>query len=472
MSISFTGIGSGLQVNEIVTALVNAEKAPYQARVTKQQAQYTTDISAVGAMKSALEDIAKSLEALGDIDEYQKRSISGSDDFVSVSSEKTAQLNTYSVKVNELAQNHKLLSDGFVADTPVGEGKLTLSSDTNSFEINVSDTATLEEVRDAINDSEDNTSINATIVTDDAGQRLVLSSKSSGAENEIKVVVDDIDGTDTDTNGLSKLAFDSDATSPTFATNMTETTAATDASITIDGTVVVSSSTNEFKDVIDGITINVKKKHGTDDDLSELKVTENNKNVEAGISSFIEKFNAYIDLSKQLGSSSDEGAGPMAGDSLLRGTVSQLRNLVTKEFSTGNGETNFLANLGVRTERDGKLSLDKGQLHEAIDADPNAVQTFFLGENGDDGFVANLTSVTEVYTESDGIMQTRIDGRESQLDRLEKEVESFNLKMSSYEARLLDQYNSMDLLVSGLNSTGAYLQQQLSNLPGVVKQSK
>jgi flagellar hook-associated protein 2 len=145
---------------------------------------------------------------------------------------------------------------------------------------------------------------------------------------------------------------------------------------------------------------------------------------------------------------------------------------VTKEFSTGNGETNFLANLGVRTERDGKLSLDKDQLQEAIDADPNAVQTFFLGENGDDGFVANLTSVTEVYTESDGIMQTRIDGRESQLDRLEKEVESFNLKMSSYEARLLDQYNSMDLLVSGLNSTGAYLQQQLSNLPGVVKQSK
>ncbi|TLX45939.1 flagellar hook protein FliD [Pseudoalteromonas phenolica] len=472
MSISFTGIGSGLQVNEIVTALVNAEKAPYQARVTRQQAQYTTDISAVGAMKGALEDIAKSLEGLGDIDEYQKRSISGSDDFVSVSSEKTAQLNTYSVKVNELAQNHKILSDGFVADTPVGEGTLTLSSGTNSFEINVSDTATLEEVRDAINDSEDNTSINATIVTDDAGQRLVLSSKSSGADNEIKVVVDDIDGTDTDTNGLSKLAFDSDAASSTFATNMTETTAATDASITIDGTVVVSSSTNEFKDVIDGITINVKKKHDTNDDLSELKVTENNKNVEAGISSFIEKFNAYIDLAAQLGRSGEDGAGAMAGDSLLRGTVSQLRNLVTREFSTGNGNTEFLANLGVRTERDGKLSLDKDQLQEAIDADPNAVQTFFLGENGDDGFVANLTSVTEVYTESDGIMQTRIDGRESQLDRLEKEVESFNLKMSSYEARLLEQYNSMDLLVSGLNSTGAYLQQQLSNLPGVVKQSK
>jgi flagellar hook-associated protein 2 len=90
MSISFTGIGSGLQVNEIVNALVNAEKAPYQARVTRQQAQYTTDISAVGSMKAALEEVAKSLEKLGDIDEYQKRSISGTDDFVSVSSENSS----------------------------------------------------------------------------------------------------------------------------------------------------------------------------------------------------------------------------------------------------------------------------------------------------------------------------------------------------------------------------------------------
>jgi flagellar hook-associated protein 2 len=472
MSISFTGIGSGLQVNEIVNALVNAEKAPYQARVTRQQAQYTTDISAVGSMKAALEEVAKSLEKLGDIDEYQKRSISGTDDFVSVSSEKTAQLNTYSVKVNELAQNHKLMSAGLVADSAVGEGKLTLSSGENSFEIDVSDTATLAEIRDAINDSNENTSVNATIVTDETGQRLVLSSKTSGEANAIKVVVDDVDGNGTDSAGLSRLAYDPDTASVTYALNLEETTPATDASITIDGTIVVSSSTNEFKDVIDGITITAKKKHGVDDDLSSLKVTENNKNVESGVSAFIEKFNAYIDLSKQLGRSGEDGAGAMAGDSLLRGTVSQLRNLVTKEFSLGNGQTEFLANLGVRTERDGKLSLDKEQLKDAVDADPTAIQTFFLGENGDNGFVANLKSMTEIYTKADGIMQTRIDGREGQIDRLEKEVESFNLKMNAYQSRLLEQYNSMDLLVSGLNSTGSYLQQQLSNLPGVVKKSK
>lgn len=478
MSISFTGIGSGLQVNEIVNALVNAEKAPYQARVTKQQAQYTTDISAVGSMKSALEDIAKSLETLGDVDEFQKRTISGSDDFVSLSSDKSAQLNSYSVKVDQLAQNHKLSSSAFAADESIGSGVITISSGENSFSTVLSPTNTLEDLRDQINNgpftgTDSNDSVTATIVTTDAGQHLVLTSKETGEENAISITVQDSDGNNTDAGGLSRLAYDvSDPDPVNHVTNLSEVNAAQDAKITIDGTLVVTSNTNEFKNAIDGITINAKKKHGADDDLSTLKVTENNKNVQAGLSAFIEKFNAYIDLSNQLGRSSEDGAGAMAGDSLLRGTVSQLRNLITKEFSLGNGDTQFLANLGVRTQRDGKLSLDKEQLQEAIDADPQAIQTFFLGENGDDGFAANLKSMTEVYTKSDGIMQTRIDGREAQIVQLEDEVENFNLKMKSYQSRLLDQYNSMDLLVSGLNSTGSYLQQQLANLPGVVRKSK
>ena len=248
MAISFTGIGSGLQVNEIVSALVNAEKSPYQARVTKQQANFTTDISAVGTLKASLEELNGSLESLSSVDEYQKRTISGSDEFVSFSSEKDAQTNNYSIKVNSLAENHKLTSNAIAGDEAVGEGKLSISSGANSFGINVSDTATLADIRDAINDSTDNDSVNATIITDDTGQRLVLSSKETGAENAIKIVVDDTgDGGNTDLSGLSRLAYDSDTTSTTYAENLNEVTAATDASITIDGTLVATSSTNEFK---------------------------------------------------------------------------------------------------------------------------------------------------------------------------------------------------------------------------------
>jgi len=472
MAISFTGIGSGLQVNEIVSALVNAEKSPYQARVTKQQANFTTDISAVGTLKASLEELNGSLESLSSVDEYQKRTISGSDEFVSFSSEKDAQTNNYSIKVNSLAENHKLTSNAIAGDEAVGEGKLSISSGANSFGINVSDTATLADIRDAINDSTDNDSVNATIITDDTGQRLVLSSKETGAENAIKIVVDDVsDGNNTDALGLSRLAYDSDTASATYAENLNEVTAATDASITIDGT-LVATSTNEFKDVIEGVTINAKKMHGTDDDLSKAVITENNKNITAGLNSFVDKFNAFIDLSKQLGrSSAEEGVGALAGDSLLRGSVNQVRSLLTSEFSTGNGNTDFLANFGIRTERSGKLSIDSDALKAAIEKDPQALQTFFIGENDGDGFVGQLDTVIKGYTASDGIISSRIEGRESQLSKLETDVEKFNIRMAKYEERLYSQYNAMDLLVANLNSTGSYLQQQLANLPGVVKKS-
>ncbi|GAA72932.1 flagellar filament capping protein FliD [Pseudoalteromonas sp. BSi20439] len=473
MDISFKGIGSGLQVNEIVTALVNAEKSPYQARVTKQQANFTTDISAVGTLKASLEELNGSLESLGDIENFQKRTISGSDDFVSLSSEKNAQTNNYSIKVNSLAENQKLTSNAIAGDEAVGEGKLTISSGSNSFDINVSDTAKLADIRDAINDSVDNDSVNATIITDDTGQRLVLSSKETGAENAIKIVVDDVgDGGNTDLSGLSRLAYDSDTTSTTYAENLNEVTAATDASITIDGTLVATSSTNEFKDVIEGVTINAKKTHNADDDLSKATITENNNNVAAGLKSFVEKFNAFIDLSNQLGrSSAEEGVGALAGDSLLRGSVNQVRSMLTSEFSTGNGNTDFLANFGIRTERSGKLSIDSDALKAAVESDPQAIQTFFVGENDGDGFVGQLDTVIKGYTASDGIFSSRIEGRETQLDKLQDEVDAFNSRMKKYEERLYSQYNAMDILVANLNSTGGYLQQQLANLPGVAKKS-
>lgn len=123
MSISFTGIGSGIKVNEIVTAIVNAEKVPYQSRVTRQQGDFTADISAVGTLKASLEELTSSLSGLSDIDKYQQRSITGNDDFVSLSSDKDAEVGNYSVKVEQLAINHKLMSSAIGSTDAVEEGQ-------------------------------------------------------------------------------------------------------------------------------------------------------------------------------------------------------------------------------------------------------------------------------------------------------------------------------------------------------------
>ena len=191
VDIAFTGIGSGLQISEIVDAIVGAERAPFESRLNSRQAAITTDISAVGALKGALESVAESIEALSSADKYQQRNISGTDDFVSLTSTKSAEVGSYSVEVNQTASAHKLVSDAFDSSEAAGEGTMTLSSGSESFDINVSSTATLSDIRDSINDSQDNTTMTATIITDDNGQHLVLTSKETGLENAIKVTVEE-----------------------------------------------------------------------------------------------------------------------------------------------------------------------------------------------------------------------------------------------------------------------------------------
>ncbi|MCF2847161.1 flagellar filament capping protein FliD [Pseudoalteromonas sp. ACER1] len=467
MAISFNGLGSGLAVSDIVDALVNAERTPFTSRLNNKEATLTTDISAAGALKSALEKLQTSMEALGEVDNYQKRSISGSDDFVTLSSDKDAEPGGYNVKVNNLATEHKLMSSAFAEDAAVGEGTLTIASGENSFDIDVSDTATLSEIRDAINDNKDNDSVTATIITDDNGQHLVLSAKNSGVENAIKVTATDADGNNTDAAGLSALAYDTGS----GVTNINEVIAATDASITIDGNLTVTSSDNEFANVIDGVTITAKKAHGTDDDDSTLKITENNNNIKAGLNSFIESYNELLELSNNLGKSGEDGAGVMAGDSMLRGVMSKLRQQLTSEVSLSDGSSLSLSKLGVEADRYGKLSLDTERLNEQVEADVDLVQEFFLGEGDEGGFAQSFDELMSFYTDSDGIVQNRIDSKQTQLDGLDDERIDFARKMESLESRLYAQYNSMDLLVAQMNSTSSYVQAQLDNMPGVVKNS-
>ena len=469
--LSFTGIGSGLAVSDIVDALVSSESTPFESRLNAQETTYTTDISAIGALKSAVEAVQESIEELSDSDNYQQRNTSGGDDFLSLTSTSDAEVGSYSVKVDVLASEHKLSSAAFVETDAVGEGTLTLKSGENSFDIVTSDTDTLSDIRDAINDSSDNESIVATIVTGVDGQHLVLSSKETGLENAITITADDTsDGDNLDNSGLSRLAYQPDNTAPDFATNMTEIIAASDAKITLDGNIVATSSTNTFTNVIDGIDITVKKTHDVDDDISDVSVTENNSNITTGITNFVESYNSFLELGKNLGQSGEDGAGVMAGDSLLRGLMSKLREKLSEPFTSGEG-TLSLSQMGVSSDRYGVLTLDTEELNSFIESDVDGIQEFFVGTDEVPGFATSIDELADFYTDTDGIIQTRIDSREAQLDRLDDDRVNFARKMEALESRLLSQYNAMDLLVANLNSTSSYVQAQLDNMPGVVRSS-
>jgi flagellar hook-associated protein 2 len=338
----------------------------------------------------------------------------------------------------------------------------------------VSGTDTLSDIRDAINDSVDNDSVIATIVTDDDGQHLIMTSKETGVANAITTTVTDTgDGNHVDANGLSRLAYDvSDPLVINHITNLAEVDEAVDAQITIDGTLVVTSSTNEFKNVIDGVDITAKKMHDVDDDISQISFSANNSNIKSGLEDFVKSYNELQELSKQLGSAGEAGNGPLAGDSLLRGVMGKLRQQFSQEFDMGNGNSISLSQLGVESDQYGVLSLDTERLNEYIDSDISGVQQFFVGTDSANGFANSLEELTGFYTDSDGIIQNRIDSRTSQLDRLDDDYLAFESRMESLESRLYAQYNAMDLIVAQLNSTSTYLMAQLDNMPGVVRKDK
>jgi flagellar hook-associated protein 2 len=324
---------------------------------------------------------------------------------------------------------------------------------------------------EAINNNTGNTSIKASIVIDDAGdEHLMFSSRQSGDAHAITVTAIDSDGNDNDMTGISQFSS-VNQTATANIDHMVEVDVATDAKITIDGTISVTSSDNTFKDVIDGVTITANKVQDIDDDISKIAISEDNSNVASGISAFIGSFNALVDISNQLGQSSEDGVGVLAGDSLLRGVMTKIRSQFNKSFDSGDNTTFTLSQLGIRTEIDGKLSFEQDTLDDLIEESPDRVQTFFLGADGDNGFVSDMNEFMGFYTDSGGIIQQRIDGKTNQIDKLSTELESFQLKMDSLEARLLSQYNAMDLIVSQMNSTSSFLLAQLDNMPGVVSSS-
>lgn len=388
--ITSTGIGSGLDVESLVSQLVQAEaKAPTQ-RLNRKEANLQAELSALGSVKGALSDFRSSLSKLNDLSAFQKRSASSSDSSLfTASATSDAAEGSYGVEVSQTAQAHKIASSAFAeSGTVVGTGELTFQfgtydSGANSFSVNpdkasqtvtIDSTAnTLEGVRDAVNEAD--IGVQATIVNDGTGARLVFASEDSGEANSLKVGVADDDGNNTDTNGLSQLAYDPTAAAGS-GKNLSETVAARDAEAIIDG-ITVTSDTNTLSNVIDGVSITLKE--ADPGNTQTLDVSLNKGSVESAVNGFVESFNAAINNFNQLTDydPETEKAGPLIGDATVRSVESQMRSLISDTVPGLDGAVRSLADIGISTQRDGTLAVDSGELSDALENNYDDVGKLF-----------------------------------------------------------------------------------------------
>lgn len=439
-TVTSLGVGSGLDLEGLVTQLIAAERQPVTALQTKETA-VSTKISALGSLKSKLADLQTAAKDLmpttgqAALSKFASFAATVTDATIASATASTgAVAGSYSLNVSKLAQAQRFVSSAPPALSPAAGDTLSFSFATDGTTRNKTITldstnASLTGLRNAINDA--NMGVSATIVNGSNGAQLILTG-SEGLDNEI-------------TLGGS------------LASALTQTVAAQDAEFELNG-IAATSSTNKVSDVLDGVTLTLTKLGATT-----ITVTQDNTTgLTTALNSFIDKYNAANTLMKTQGAydESTKKAGALQGNSTLRDTQSALRNLLFGTTAGGTTKYQRLSDLGISVQSDGSLKLDSSKLSTALTADATGVAN--LVAKAGTAFSARL----EYVVGSSGSIQIATDSANRILKDYRDREATLERRLVTIEARYRKQFSSLDTMLANLNKTSSYLTQQLSSLPG------
>jgi flagellar hook-associated protein 2 len=447
--ISSLGIASGLDLGQIRDDLVAAERRPAELRLNRRQAAVETELSALGGVKALAEKVQTAAQALDSASLGRRARVSDGGVLRATAGEDAPE-GRYRVEVTNLATAQSLASGGFAGtDSVVGTGRLTLQVGTDDpVTIDIgSEAQTLAGIRDAINAS--GAAVNAAVIDDGGQQRLLLTSQRTGSAGEIDLAAADDDGNDTDATGLSRLAYTSGAQ------NLAETSAATDASIEVNG-LAVTRSANSFDDVIPGVTLDLRS--AEPGNPVSVEVEADRSGITGAVEGLIE---AYNELSGQLAKATrfdpDSGqAGPLVGDATVRNLLTTLRSTLVSEPGETGGT---LVELGIATGSGGRLTLDAEALGAALDRDLDGTLSVLNAAGG------AIADVLAGFAEPDGRLEVRTDGLRDRLDDIAEDRRRLDERVSSLEARLTAEFANLDSLVAGFQQTGDFLSRQLARVP-------
>jgi flagellar hook-associated protein 2 len=448
------GIGSGLDINSLVSQLVAAERAPLDARITRRESALTVEISALARLKSSMSSLRDALAGLRTSSAMLLRTAtSPRDDVFTASAGEAVPPGNYDIEVVRTATVQRLATAPFPdgRNAVVGTGTLTIAYGNTTFDIAVDGTNnTLAGIRDAINAASANAGVSASIVNEDGGSRLVLAARSTGIANAVKVTQSGGDG------GLAKIVHDPAAP----ASNTMIESPATDALVRVNGYDYTSAS-NTVTGAVEGLTLTLRKADaGT---LHSLTVADDTAQVTSKIRKFISDYNGLCRTFASLQSydASTRKAGALLGDAYVRGMDGQLRRDLSGPVESVTGPYGSIASIGIRTDATGQLTLDEPRLIAALKADFAGVAAMFTAS---DGVAVRLHARLDAALKTDAQLASRSESLSQRVRKLGDEKVVVSDRMASVEARYRKQFAALDTLLAQMQSTGNFLSQQLSAL--------
>ncbi|GGW63478.1 flagellar filament capping protein FliD [Alishewanella tabrizica] len=481
-SINFLGAASGLPLDQLVGTFVDVERKTKMARIEKTKSSLNASLSGVGQLRSALSgflDAAKKLS--GESLKAREIKLTQPEEgktFIQATAKNTASAASFDIKVNQLAKGSRMetadalfaSSDAVVSTT---DGELTFEAGDKSFTVAVTAGMTLNQLRLAINDSADNFGVNANILNAGGavGTKLVLNSNVTGTGNDLVV-----SNNNAELDNVSSVATD---ITPGATAGLNLAAAAQNAEIELDG-IAVFSSTNTFEDAVQDISLTVLDVTPVGKN-ARLQVATDKKAAEENIQNFIKGYNTLVDQISSLTRNRIMGAdgsvtldsGALAGDSMPRNILNQVRSILGSTVDGSSDQLNSLFSLGITLNKSGKLEIStstefnsetgKMRFDKALNENYDDLAKLFGGENG---LVKQLDNLITEYTKSGGLIANRQENIQSRLRENTKASEAASRYIANYEESLRKRYAALDTLLGQMQRQQANVTAALSSLPG------
>lgn len=456
--VSFSGVGSGIDFNTIRDAILNQRARPV-TQMQSKASNYNSRIEALKQLNTTLATLTSASEALTNRDLGTGRSTTTGDATIATATAtSTANLGNYDISVTRLASNLTRASRSFSAATePILAGgsttatfELRKGNDTEGVSITIDSTNnTLAGLRDAINSK--NAGVTAAIVDvngDGTNQQLVLTSKETGASGRVELVETTATGTLTDLNLRAINPPDGN-------------TANLDASFTVNGLPLTRSS-NSVEDAVTGVTLNFKKVGSAS--IGVIQSTD----IETKLRGFVTAYNAIQDFvaNQYKKDTSDRPTGVLAGDSTLRGVQQQLRESIRAVSSSNGGEFSSLAQIGISTNDDGKLSFDSTTFNDKLKTNPEDVKALLFGKTETDtGIFQQFNKLSSGLSDSvTGSVQVAIKGYETSVKTLNSNIANRLEALNRLKDSLSRQFSAADAAIGQLNGQGTALTSIIKSL--------
>lgn len=469
MALTANGVGSGLDINSLVSQLMTLEARP-ATLLNNREASYQARLSAFGQLKSVLSPMQSALSSLKSASNFQAmRATVGDGTVASALASTTATKASYSLEVQQIAQGQRVVSNATTAPS-VAAGTLTFNfgsyatdvtdpdNPVTSFTQTSSRTVTLEpgkdklsDLRDAINDAK--IGVRAQIVKNGSVDQLIIAGDTEGKRGGFQI---------TGSDGLAGFSYDA-STGATSTLDQLEK--AQDAIIKLNG-VSLTRSTNSITDAVDGVTLNLLK--GDPGKTTTLSVAPDRSAVKSAIESLVKAYNEFNTTSRELTSYNPENktSAILTGDATARSIQSQVRNALGAPFG-GTGGVSTLSELGITFNRDGSLSLVSSKLDTALNDPDKKVGEFFTGADGKGGLANSLNARLDGILKSGGVLESRADGINRSIKAIDEQRERLGMRLEMVEKRYRAQFSALDALVGAMSQTSSYLSQQLANLPKI-----